>query len=186
MDQESLFSILQNLSETLSSHNHTTLITRKQLQEAISEAITSIPEKPIRQHWHMSSEIKDLARPYNKSQLEKDHVTLHEPYLHEPKQHSHTTDEILGLISPDQINRIGLDADTLDGYHITDIIALIRKLMKDVHVGGGGGGISMKVHGNAMHDPRFQEEITTVSSLPAATRGKIVILSSDNHPYIAI
>jgi hypothetical protein len=86
-----------------------------------------------------------IPEPYDFERLKLDHPRLKEPYLHEPKKHSHLTGEIVGRIQPAQIETVGLDADTVDQKHAKDLIGEIVKRVKKVYVGGGGGGPDEKV-----------------------------------------
>ena len=183
-DQTSLSLILKNLEDSLSSHSHGEYITLSQLRENIKKAIDNIPPPPLILHEHPSKDIKDLAKTYDLAQLKIDHPDLREPFLHPPKRHTHTVDEILGLVEPRQINKIGLDADTLDGYHIKDLLELVRRLTKNVYVGGGSirGNAGMTQHGNEFHTPDFSEvghthtesNITDLSHDATKIKGKII------------
>jgi hypothetical protein len=89
------------------------------------------PQKP-QVHKHIAKEIVDLEipKPYDIEQLKRDHPKLREPYLHPPKQHKHPARDIAGKLKPEQIQRKGLDADTVDGKHAKDLI-------KRIYMGGG-------------------------------------------------
>jgi hypothetical protein len=156
-EQDSKLKQLESLFET---HTHaeleeqsTRFATREELK-AVKAIIPKpyvhpkkgvCPQKP-QLHKHLAKEIIDLEipKPYDIEQLKKDHPKLRDPYLHPPKHHKHPAEDVTGKIQPEQIQRKGLDADTVDGKHAKDLV-------KRVYVGGGP-------HGN-MHAPGEADEI---------------------------
>jgi len=124
---------LSDLKTKLTSHSHGDYATKEELPKPYVHPKTGVcPQKP-QPHKHPTKDVIGLKtpEPYTLEDLKRDHPTLKEPYLHDPKRHNHPTSEITGKIQPWQIERKGLDSDTVDGKHAKDLI-------KRVYVGGGG------------------------------------------------
>ena len=136
---------LGNLKTELKSHSHEDYPTKKELHQnyALKTELPKpyvhpktgvCPQKP-QPHKHETKDVIGLKtpEPYSIEDLKRDHPKLQEPYLHDPKQHSHPASEITGKIQPEQIEKRGLDADTVDGKHAKDLIK------KVAYMGGGEG-----------------------------------------------
>jgi hypothetical protein len=143
---------LKQLEDLFKAHTHDDFLTKEALaaqsirfatKEELRAVKTEIPkpyvhpatgvcpQKP-KKHRHVRQDIINLKipRPYDIEQLKKDHSKLREPHLHPPMTHSHDANEITGKIKPQQIERKGLDADTVDGKHA-------KELVKRIYAGGG-------------------------------------------------
>jgi len=130
---------LAQVQTGLAEHTHDDYVTRMELPKPYVHPKAGVcPQKP-QLHVHNAKDILDLAapKPYDVEQLRRDHPQLREPYLHDPKKHGHLASDLIGKIQPIQIEPIGLDADTLDRKHASDLVAEITKKVKKVYVGGG-------------------------------------------------
>jgi hypothetical protein len=207
---------VKSLKNSLTSHTHQDLLTKEALAEqsarfATREELKDVkadipkpyvhptrgvcPQKP-QVHKHLTKEIVDLEIPksYDVEQLKKDHPKLREPHLHPPKSHTHEASELTGKIKPEQIQRKGLDADTVDGKHAKDLV-------KRVYVGGGphasqhetGGGD--KVHfADLEHDEgdaTLHDDLTATPHISQTEKDKIhdrlhALSSASDHSEINI
>jgi len=130
---QTLFTTHEHENYAAKTHTHEKYVAKTELPKPYAHPKTGVcPQKP-QPHGHIAKDIADLKipEPYDFEQLKKDHPKLKEPYLHEPKKHSHDSEDITGKLKPEQIERKGLDADTVDGKHAKDLV-------KRVYVGGGG------------------------------------------------
>jgi len=130
---QTLFTTHKHENYAAKTHIHEKYVVKTELPKPYVHPKTGVcPQKP-QPHGHIAKDIADLKipEPYDLEQLKKDHPKLREPYLHQPKKHSHDAKDITGKIQPEQIERKGLDADTVDGKHAKDLV-------KRVYVGGGG------------------------------------------------
>jgi len=165
---------LSNLKTELTSHLHENYVTKQELHQNYALKMelpepyvhpkTGVcPQKP-QSHKHETKDVVGLKNPepYTLEDLKRDHPTLKEPYLHDPKPHSHPATEIMGKIQPEQIETEGLDADTVDQKHAKDLIAEVAKKVKRAYVGGGP-------HGNT-HAPGEIDEINADITRVAPTR----------------
>jgi hypothetical protein len=169
----------ERLKTLLGSHTHKEYITKKQLPKPYVHPKKGVcPQKP-QVHKHLTKEIVDLKipKPYDFEQLKRDHPKLKEPYLHKPKKHKHPAEDIISKIKPEQIQRKGLDADTVDGKHAKD---LVKRLITGgagaharLHETGGADKVYFAALEHTSEDPTTHDNLTSTPHISQAEKDQI-------------